>query len=310
MKTLFNRFASLAAVGVFAIAGYFTAGCNSDGTVSQDVIKGLDGFGSIGQGLSSGLKVHSAFHKANEKFGAIDEYHLGRATAAQLIAEYGLYNDEAATRYLNQVGQTLAEFSNKPETYSGYHFAILNSDDVNAFAAPGAFILVTRGLLRCAENEGELAAVLAHELGHIQREHALLAIQKSRNEKFLAVVGTEAAKTAAGDQRAEVGNILDGMSDDVLAQLKNGYSKTQEAEADGDAVIILRSAGYDPNSMIGLLQKMESQLKPGHADFSSTHPKTADRIASIRSKITEAPQALNPSRTARFNTAMAAARGK
>lgn len=286
-------------------------GCNADGTVNPEFAKGLEGFGDIGQGLASGLRVHSAFHKANEKFGAIDEYHLGRAAAANLIAQYGLYNDESATRYLNLVGQTLAEFSTKPETYSGYHFAILNSNEVNAFAAPGSFILVTRGLLRCAETEDELAAVLAHEIGHIQREHALLAIQKSRNEKFLAVVGTEAAKTAAGDQRAQVGEILDGMADDVLGQLKNGYSQTQESEADNDGVTILKAAGYDPTAMISLLNKMETQLKPGVADFSSTHPKTSVRIASIRSAVgTAGAHPANAARQQRFSAALTAARAK
>lgn len=286
-------------------------GCNADGTVNPEFTKGLEGFGEIGQGLASGLRVHSAFHKANEKFGAIDEYHLGRAAAANLIAQYGLYNDESATRYLNLVGQTLAEFSTKPETYSGYHFAILNSNEVNAFAAPGSFILVTRGLLRCAETEDELAAVLAHEIGHIQREHALLAIQKSRNEKFLAVVGTEAAKTAAGDQRGQVGEILDGMADDVLGQLKNGYSQTQESEADNDGVAILKAAGYDPTAMITLLNKMETQLKPGVADFSSTHPKTSVRIASIRSAVgTGGAQPTNAARQQRFSAALTAARAK
>lgn len=307
MKTFLSRCTSLAAVVV--TAGLLTVGCNSDGTVDSNFTKGLESFGGdIGQGASSLFKVHSAFHKANEEFRSIDEYHLGRAVAAQIIAQYGLYNDAGATRYVNVVGQTLAEFSAKPETYNGYHFAILDSDDVNAFAAPSGFILVTRGLLRCAESEDELAAVLAHEIGHIQREHALLAIKKSRNEKFLAVLGTEAVKTAAGEYRSQVGEVLDGMADDVLTMLKSGYSKGQEAEADGDSVTILRSAGYNPNAMITLLQKMEKQLKPGHADFSSTHPKTADRIASIRSKVTEAPQAVDAARQARFNAALTAAR--
>lgn len=287
------------------------AGCNSDGTMSNEFIKALDSSGDrTGQGVASLFRVHGAFHKTHERFSALDEYHVGRTAAAQIIAQYGLYNDDDATRYVNVVGQALAEFSNMPETFSGYHFAILNSDEVNAFATPGAFILVTRGLLRCAESEDELAAVLAHEIGHIQNQHALAAIHKSRNDQLGAVVLTEGAKTASGEYRDQVGEVLGGMTADVLTMLKNGYSKEQESQADNDGVAILNRTGYDPAAMVSLLNKMENRLKPGSHDFSGTHPTTAVRIASIRAVAGGTPQPPNPARQARFEAALRAARAQ
>ncbi len=122
------------------------------------------------------------------------------------------------------------------------------------------------------------------------------------------MVGTEVAKAASGEHRQQIGQLLDSMADDVLLQLKNGYSREQEAEADRAAVATLKRAGYDPTAMVSLLNKMEKRLKPGAADFSHTHPKTADRIATIRGDIGNvAPQA-NASRQARFTAALAAAR--
>ncbi len=293
-----------------AIALALVAGCNSDGTISNDVIKGLEGvggeFGKIGASIA---KVGNAGIKANEKFEPIDAYALGRATSAQIVQQYGLYQDPAATRYVNLVGQSLALTLPEATPYSGYHFAILNSNEVNAFASPGAFIWITRGLLRCAETEDELAAVLAHELGHIQKQHALDAIQTARGNKFLAVAATEAVKTAAKDNREQIGQVLDEMADDLLLQFKNGYSRDQESQADNEAVATLKRAGYDPTAMVSLFTKMEKRLKPGAADFSHTHPKTADRIASVRGAIGNvAPLPANPARQARFNAALTAAR--
>jgi predicted Zn-dependent protease len=123
------------------------------------------------------------------------------------------------------------------------------------------------------------------------------------------VAGTEVAKAASGDHREQIGQLLDGMADDVLLQLKNGYGRDQESEADNAAVATLKRAGYDPTAMVSLLNKMEKRLKPGAADFSHTHPKTSDRIASIRGAIGNvAPQGANAARQARFTAAMAAAR--
>jgi hypothetical protein len=115
-----------------------------------------------------------------EVFTPEQEYYLGRAVAATIAGKYKPYNDQKANRYVNRLGQTLAQFSDRPETYGGYHFRILDSDEINAFAAPGGLIFITRGMLRCTQHEDALAAVLAYEIGHVQYKHGLQEIKKSR----------------------------------------------------------------------------------------------------------------------------------
>ncbi|RPJ39713.1 MAG: peptidase M48, partial [Planctomycetaceae bacterium] len=108
------------------------------------------------------------------------EYYVGRAVAAQVLQSYPPLDRPQANEYLNLLGQSLAIFSERPETFGGYHFLLLDSDEINAFAAPGGLILVSRGMLRCCQSEDELAAVLAHEICHVEQKHGLSAIKQSR----------------------------------------------------------------------------------------------------------------------------------
>ena len=107
-----------------------------------------------------------------------------------------------------RLGQSLAQFSERPETFGGYHFLALDSAEINAFAAPGGLILVTRGLLDCCQTEDELAAVLAHEIGHVEKQHGLRAIRTGRLNSALTILAVEAGKNLAGEQLAEVQAVL------------------------------------------------------------------------------------------------------
>ena len=122
------------------------------------------------------------------------EYYIGRAVAAQVFQSYPPLDKPKANNYLNLLGQSLAVFSDRPETFGGYHFLLLDSDEINAFAAPGGLILVTRGMLRCCENEDELAAVLAHEICHVELKHGLSAIKQSRLTSAFTIIAAESAK--------------------------------------------------------------------------------------------------------------------
>ncbi len=104
------------------------------------------------------------------------EYYIGRTVGAMILQKYAPYNNTTANQYINVMGPMLAQASDRPETYGGYHFLIQDSDEVNALAAPGGFIFLTRGMLRCCPQEDAVAAVLAHEIGHVQSKHGLRAI--------------------------------------------------------------------------------------------------------------------------------------
>lgn len=235
-----------------------------------------------------------------------EEYYLGRAVGATIVAQYKPYNNQEANYYLNLLGQILAQASDMPETFGGYHFLILDSDEINAFAAPGGLIFVTRGLLRCAKHEDALAAVLAHEIGHVQHKHGLQSIKKSRLSSALttiAIKGIE-AKTE-GSLATLTGIFQDSITDITTTMVNNGYSRSFEREADKASVTILQRVGYDPNGLIDILRIMEERLDPEGKDFAKTHPSPASRIADIQEFIGDYVEVKTPeARQSRFEVAL------
>ncbi|NCC52062.1 MAG: peptidase M48 [Spartobacteria bacterium] len=252
-----------------------------------------------------------AVTKTFEDITPEQEYYIGRAVTATLLTKYSPYNDDELTHYVNVLGQTLARASERPETFGGYHFLVVDSDEVNAFAAPGGLILLSRGLLKCCDSEDALAAVLAHEVGHVQHQDGLRAIKGSRLTSALTTLAAEGAKTLAGNDLAQVTEAFEGSINDITQTLAvNGYSRKQETQADAAAVEIMKRVGYDPNALIAMLHEMETQLKPGAADFAKTHPDPEIRIKNAQKQIggfnaNPAPE----ERQRRFDKAMAGIKG-
>jgi beta-barrel assembly-enhancing protease len=251
-------------------------------------------------------KSAAAIEKASEDFSPEQEYYIGRTVGAVVLSKYRVYDHQAATRYLNLVGQTLARASDLPETFSGYHLLILDSQEINAFATPSGLIFVTRGMLRCCEREGELAAILAHEVGHVQHRHGMQSIEKGRVTEALTVIGLEATKTFAQSDIASLTSTFEGSINDIATtMIGSGYSRSFEAEADQAAVTILGRVGYDPASLIRMLEIMDSRLKPGGIDFAKTHPSPRARIEELAKTISAGTPAVSPkSQEKRFSAAM------
>jgi predicted Zn-dependent protease len=222
------------------------------------------------------------------------------------LRKYRSYDDKEANNYLNILGQTLSRASDLPETFGGYHFLILDSDEINAFAAPGGLIFVTRGLLRCCKHEDAAAAVLAHEIGHVELRHGLQAIKKSRITSALTTLGIEGAKTFGGENLAGLTETFeDSISDITKTLINNGYSRSFERQADIASVTILKRLGYGPNALIDMLGVMEKSLEPGGLDFTKTHPSPGTRIADIQKVIEEYTEAKTAgARQARFIKAL------
>jgi len=231
-------------------------------------------------------KGSAAVGKAFEKLTPEQEFYIGRSVAATILSSYAPYDNADANTYLNTLGQALALSSDKPETFGGYHFLVMDTDEVNAFAAPGGLILISRGMLRCCRNEDEVAGVLAHEIGHVQLEHGLRAIKKSRWTSAFTILGTEAAKNLGGQQLAELTTAFEGAIGDVTGTMVNsGYARKLEGEADAAAITILKRIGYNPNGLRNMLLEMGKRL--GHDDrgFAKTHPAPSERIADIASAL-------------------------
>ena len=228
-------------------------------------------------------RVGTAVTKTFQDITPEQEYYVGRTVAATVLAQYKAYPADDLNGYLNRLGQALAQFSTKPETFGGYHFLALDSDDINAFAAPGGLILVTRGLLKCCQNEDELAAVLAHEIGHVEKVHGLRAIKTGRLNSALTILAVEAGKNLAGEQLAEVTKAFDESINDISGTLMNsGYSRKLEYEADAAAVAILQQAGYEPGALVAMLENMAKNWDASRKDFAATHPAPADRIKELQ----------------------------
>lgn len=229
------------------------------------------------------LKTTKAVARSAEEFTPEQEYYIGRTVGAVVLSKYRAYDRDQVNRYLNVLGQTLAQASDLPSTFGGYHFLVLDSDDINAFATPSGLIFVTRGLLRCCKSEDALAAVLAHEVGHVQLRHGMEAIEKARRDEALMTIGAELVKNLGPREIAELTKTFEGAITDIVTTMVNkGYARDQEYEADQVAVTILRRVGYDPGGLVEMLTLMKRNLKPGGVDFAKTHPSPDDRIAEIR----------------------------
>jgi predicted Zn-dependent protease len=250
--------------------------------------------------------VGEAAIKSFEDLTPEQEYYIGRAVAATILQTYPPLEDEAANAYLNLLGQTLAMASDRPETFGGYHFLLLDSDEINAFAAPGGFIMVSRGLVACCENEDALAAVLAHEIGHVQNRDGLRAIKTSRWTSLAAITVEEGFRNLGNEDLKEVADQFSGSIDDIAQTLVvNGYARGQETAADAAAVSILDRVGYDSHALVAMLEEMDRRLEPGGPGFARTHPAPGDRIADVRPLVSGPPHGPVPAaRTLRFETAV------
>lgn len=241
--------------------------------------------GVISRGEGEAIRKSTvAVAKSLEDFTPEHEYYIGRSVGAVVISQYPAFANAQVNQYLNTLGQTLAAASDKPEIFGGYHFLVLESDDINAFATPSGLIFVTRGLIRCCPTEDALAAVLAHEIGHVQLRHGMQSIEKARITEALTVLATEGAKTLGSKEVAQLTQTFSGaISDIAKSMINNGYSRSFEYKADKAAVVLVQRVGYNPRGLIDMLTIMEKKLKPGGLDFAKTHPAPRDRIAEIES---------------------------
>jgi beta-barrel assembly-enhancing protease len=230
--------------------------------------------------------VANATHQITEE----EEFYIGRAVAANLLSQYTLLKNEECGRYLNLVGGLLAVRSERPQTFGGYHFALLESDEINAFAAPGGIIMLTRGLAKMADNEDELAAVIAHEVCHVVAKDALKAIKSER----MKTLGMFTAQQLAGSDNQVFEVFQNSVMDISSTLLQKGYSRGQEKNADLSALDLLAVAGYDPRALLSMLKKMES-CEARKAKVFSAHPKSKDRQAYVTEKLSGMAVAEPPS---------------
>ncbi len=302
VSRLMLRFSGLLALLAITLV---VASCASITKVTTGVLQAT---GTINKDQADSLnRSAEAVEKTFKDITPEQEFYIGRSVAATILTTYKPYNNEAATHYLNVLGQTLALASDKPETFGGYHFIIMDTTEINAFSAPGGFVMVSRGLIRCCRNEDALAAVLAHEVGHVESQHGLKAIKGSRLTGALTILALEAGKNLGGQNLADVTKAFEGSISDVTSSLVNkGYSNSLEYQADASAVKILKRVGYNPAGLLDMLGQMKQHMPPGSAGFGKTHPDPTKRISEASSAIgSPAPLEEPATRQARFTRALA-----
>jgi beta-barrel assembly-enhancing protease len=231
-----------------------------------------------------------------------EEYYIGRAVAARVLTKYKLDQDPALTEYVNEVGNVVARKSSRPNPFRGYHFAVLDTGEINAFACPGGIIFVTKGLIKTCKNEDELAAVLAHEVAHVANKDGINSISKARWSEVWTAMGKEAVTVYGGSVASGLVSLFEGSIDDVFKTIVvNGYSRSAEEAADAAAVTTLSRAGYDPTAVVSLLKTMEAKGKGASSGIFKTHPATSARLSSVKALASEAPTAKGETiRTQRF----------
>ena len=197
------------------------------------------------------------------------ETQMGREGYPAVVAEYGLYQDSTTQRYVEGVGRRLAKVSHLPDL--DWHFTVIDDPSVNAFAMPGGYIYITRGILAHLNSEAQLAGVLGHEIAHVTHRHS--AAQISRQQ--LAGIGLGVASVLSSTA-ARYGQV----AQQALGLMFLKYSRTHENEADQSGVDYATLAGYDPNeipptyAMLKRVGERSGQRLPG---FLSTHPDPGDR---------------------------------
>lgn len=264
----------------------------------------------IGQAIGGAIGGAQQIAEASKEITPSEEHYIGRAVAAMVLDKYPLLGNGVLDQYVNRVGLVVAFHSDRPVTYGGYHFAVLGSDEINAFACPGGLIFITRGLLKQVQSEDQLAAVLGHEVAHVAGRHGINAIKKSRWTKFGFYAAGEVGKQYSGSEVGELAQEFQGVVSDVAKQvLESGYSKSDEKKADINGMQFAAHAGYDPKAMAAFIQhEIDAGIGSKSGPFSS-HPSPDKRLKEVNEELASISGGSEaPVRTARFKAAMAAAR--
>jgi predicted Zn-dependent protease len=222
-----------------------------------------------------------------------EEQKIGTDVSAKVRVRFGVVQDAAVTKYVTLVGMTLT--SQTERAGLPWRFIVLDTDGVNAFAAPGGFVHITRGALGLIKNEGELAAVLGHEIGHVVRKHTVDAIRKANAEKL----GTQMANDASGGGAR--GAMLEYVANKAYDQILEGtFDRGDELDADKFAVTIAQKTGYAPAALADFLTRLDDRNKdqPARNGLFASHPDTKERIQKIRQLAGPKPGALVAARYA------------
>lgn len=237
--------------------------------------------GSNGNILNSGLNAVSTVVDAynSNSFTIYDEYKVGEEIVAKMLGTYKLYNNRELINYINGVGHTIALASHMPNHYNGIRFMLLDApSEINAFAAPGGFVMITTGMLKFLKNEEELAVIIGHEMGHLELEHGTSAIKSSNNTKVAGAL-KDVAVDAAGAENAMVAGLAGDLFGHLFESIEKGYSVDLESQADKRAIELAHYAGYDATALPTILNRFKAEKNSyGGANYPVQREKDAIKV--------------------------------
>ena len=249
------------------IAAAFAAVSCQSGAASLD----------LGRIFDIGKDVADATKGMDEK----DEIAVGREIAGRMLGAAPLVADPELQAYVNRVGRWVASQTERPDL--PWHFGVIDTASINAFAAPGGYVLITRGLYEILDSEAQLAGVLGHEIGHIVQRHHITVMQKS------AAISA-GARVAQGNRNQLVNNLI-GTGAEVMAR---GLDKGAEFEADQIGIVLAARAGYSPFGLIDVLHKLSARAgdDASLALLFKTHPHPGERLSQLGEAIAPRLQTL------------------
>lgn len=247
--------------------------------------------GGLGKALGLDDKTINVIEKGAQVAKAMnpiqyeEEAAIGGGVALKVFSRFGgPYPDENLARYVALVGKNVALVSDRPDI--PYHFAVLNTEEPNAFAAPGGYIFVTIGLLRKLSSEAELAGILGHEIAHVAKRHSLQTIERGQRLHGIS----ELSLTLMNKDPQLFSDLIDNVSDMLFTK---GLDHSLEFEADRFGTAYAARLGYHPWGLHGFLKNLNTHRSQGGASvFFQTHPSPQARISDLEAKVL--PQYPNP----------------
>jgi len=262
--------------------------------------------------LSGGQTTPADYRAATTDIEEAEEIEIGRSVTAALGARYKLLRDEGITRYVALVGNAVALQSDRPDLR--YYFAVLDSDEVNAFAAPGGYVFITRGTLGLIRDEATLAGVLGHEVGHIALRHHVESIKKEKQAALNKGLGLSALRFGLGFATGVGGAVantavnsplMNLVADKLVEGVLRGFDRREEGEADVVGFKYAARANYDAAGLRDFLKTTQAQGgQPQLSTFFATHPGTEERLREQENQLKTVP-AGGRRAAGRFETAMA-----
>ena len=227
-------------------------------------------------GLTKGLSIAKKAQDVRDlQMTDQEEAKLGAEVSARIRTRYGVVQDAGVHRYISLLGLALAQGSTRPGL--PWTFVVLDTDGVNAFAAPGGYVHITRGALALIKNEAELAGVLAHEIIHVTGKHTIRAIQKSK------AVQMGASETLSGSS-ALMEKAVTATYDNIV---ERGFGRAEENESDEQGVALANKTGYAPNGLVTFLTTLKDRNKESteKRGLFASHPEMQERLDKITKQI-------------------------